>query len=717
MPDGRCGLRSIDSIPQVGDAASESAGVDADVGASRRFIAVHFPRWPLDVTRVALWRNILRLRRASAVDTPVDTTDSVEASEYRGERSGVHRRILGELMALPTVVVEGVQKVRSDRVARIIECCPLAAELGLSIGMTVAQAEAICSRESATVGCSTARLARLIHCRRAELGGGVADELLGRFVVDSTCAALVLRADEHTWGAMLRRLAACLERWVPRIAIDGLGASDPQALSGEGSAVSRYTLLGDLAGCAVLFRVAHGTEQVLMRRIVDSFAGRGFDTQLATASTIGTAIAVSRYGRCARAGREARCRAVPQGREADAIDPLPVEALRLPSATVHALHAVEVRYIGQLAQLKRGGVAARLSGQVKDVLDGVSGSASDGFFDGPRGHGAATKRKRGRKASRTEVASLFDLPTEGGEQPCSRDPVQNRCSLIGALVGGRDSGDPLLRLDQALGREPEVLVPLRMQEPVEFTKAFDGPTSRIDALFVACGELVDQLATALESKREEMRVSRWIFRHAELPSDLSTDFTALRIHVPDRHPPSTRRSAVPEMVSELELRLSAPTASRAHLWAILRPKLERLPLDHGVEEIIVRIEDAARMRSIQRCLPLRQGARRPQELQSPLRRPACAQPGMPRSDPNERHPPAAWSGIDDACAGWIKVSRSTSRLGVANAHPGDSLRLQEWIDLVAARIGRDRVHRVQAIGRGSGKVRAIRIDPAISSKQ
>lgn len=688
--------------------------VPASAPSPSRFIAVHFPQWPLDAARVALWRAILRLRRTAVSDTPPDASTAASEADAacrphapgtpRGQERAAARSVLAELSVLPSVVVEGGHAPGADRMARIIGCCPHAAKLGLSVGMTVAQAEAVSSRGGAAVDLSVEGLVQLFgpNCARQE--DGAASRLLRRWIVESTCAALVLRADEPAWGAMLRRLAACLERWVPRIAIDGLGASDPIVPSVDAPLGSRYSLLGDLAGCAALFRVAHGTEQVLMRRIVDSFASRGFETQLATASTIGAAIALASHGRHARAGRDSRCRAVPPGREAEALDPLPVEALRIPPAALQALHAVEVRVIGQLARLRRGGVAARLAGRVDGETDGAVGYSAGDARSNRRG--AAFGRKRGRKAERMPAPSLFDRPAEG-DAPCKAPDLLRD---DGILIGGRDIGDPLLRLDQALGRSAEALIPLRMQEPVQIGKAFDGPTSRLDAVLVACGELVDRLATALEARREGMRVSRWIFHHAELPSDLSTDATVRRARTAHGHPPSSGRLAAGRMVSELELRLSAPTASRAHLWSMLQPKLEHLPLDHGIEEIIVRIEDAARMRSVQRRLLWQRVEPPPQQQSQAVRsRSIHVRPESQGVDRAERRQPSVWSGLDGACAGWISADRVSPRMGDADARCSDSAGLQEWIDLVAARFGRERVHRVPDLAREGDRARDMQV--------
>jgi hypothetical protein len=440
---------------------------------------------------------------------------------------------------------------------------------------------------------------------------------------------------------MLRRMAVCLERWIPRVAVES---------SGE----RRFGLLGDLAGCATLFRSTYLTEQGLMRRIANSFAVRGFETHLATASTIGAAVALAHYGfqdvrhgdfdaglrDGSRSGLRLRrrWRAAPRGGELEALRALPIEALRLSQGALEGLHAVEVRTIDQLARLRREGVAARMAGRIADEPDAHEPSRSGGrngigVTGSTRKQRAPTRRTGRRTASLKDEGApadslfsshfdsldkvaaaeerthdsrsaehgpgLLDLPSPGSGHTASG----GECGA-GALIGDRETSSPLVRLDQALGDAFEALIPLRLEESVVFTKAFEGPCSRLDAVFVACGQLVDQLVTHLDARREGMRVSRWRFRHAELPMDLSTDAYMTCVHERQRRGASVPRPGSQRRISEMELRLTAPSSSRIHLWSILRPKLEALPLDHGVEEIVVRLEEAARMRVLQQRLPL-----------------------------------------------------------------------------------------------------------------
>ena len=796
------------------------------------------------MTRAALWRALHRLWLLGAADvdarvclTGTRSIDlrggqacSIDAgpthaqrdplvSQQTGfgqeERADDSRQILFELAAIPSVVVAATPSIRSDRMAQIVGCCPRAVELGLRIGMTVAQAEAACPRMQVRADRWPARLAQLVAGRDEGGAIGRVQEVLRRFVVDSSCDALVLRSDSATWSVMLRRMAVCLERWIPRVAVES---------SGE----RRFGLLGDLAGCATLFRSTYLTEQRLMRRIAESFAARGFQTHLATASTIGAAVALAHYGfQDLRHGDLAesqgdgshsglrprgRWRAAPRGRELEALESLPIEALRLSQGALEDLHAVEVRTIGQLARLRREGVAARMAGRIADEPDahepGRSGARNGiGVTGSTRKQRAATRRTGRRTASLRDegspVDSLFsshfdsldkaadaeertrdsrsgehgpglpDLPSPGSGHTASG----GECGA-GALIGDRETCSPLVRLDQALGNAFEALIPLRLEESVVFTRAFEGPCSRLDAIFVACGQLVDQLATHLDARREGVRVSRWRFRHAELPMDLSTDASMDCAHERQMRGASLPQPGIRRRISEVELRLTAPSSSRIHLWSILRPRLEALPLDHGVEEIVVRLEEAARMRVLQQRLPLssmeaattlhaaatctpRHEAHFRQEptdssateaqgiLPADGERdsddhrsktvavpasmsaadrdvsPSTAQPlesrdeGRTSAVESPRHgrtprlqdalhadagSPAAWSGLHDACAGWVSVRHAASIAGRSapdpETHSAIRARERQWIDLVAARFGRECIRNAASIGHG-----------------
>ena len=495
-----------------------------------RFLAVCFPHWIVDLERALLRRAFVHLGE------PLDGA-----------------------LAIPFLVVE-----ERNRVHHVLGCCELAQAVGVYAGMTTSQAQAICPQQQTP---EAVRAGVLLERLRGQQGR------YGR-IVSCSDRMLAVHWDAPMAARALKRLALCLERWIPVVSIDAAACgSDDQSSGGS------TLILGDFTGCAQLFRGKHATERGLMRRVAASFARRGFRTQIATASTVGGAAAMARWMARWMMGSMARgtarvpqpptlhcsssdcCVAIPRGSELQYLESLPIEALRISAASAAALRSVEVERVGQFAKLGRQGAAARLSGRDEHA----GGASTPALVPMP----ALTPRRRAR--SRDETPSLFDIePHEVDARP--------RRSV------SRSTEDVLLRLDQALGVVDETLVALRTREPVIFSRVFDGPCSRMETLFAACGELIERMAAMLQARREGLRYAVWIFRHAQLPADLSTDQT------------DSAGLSAQTRESRIDLRLARPSARRVHLWTVLRTRLENLPLDHGVESIECRVEQAVRLR-------------------------------------------------------------------------------------------------------------------------
>lgn len=497
-----------------------------------RFLAVCFPHWIVDLERALLRRAFVHLGE------PLDGA-----------------------LAIPFLVVE-----ERNRVHHVLGCCELAQAVGVYAGMTTSQAQAICPQQQTP---EAARAGVLLERLRRQQGR------YGR-IVSCSDRMLAVHWDAPMAARALKRLALCLERWIPVVSIDAAACgSDDQSSGGS------TLILGDFTGCAQLFRGKHATERGLMRRVAASFARRGFRTQIATASTVGGAAAMARWMARWMMRSMARgtarvpqpptlhcsssdcCVAIPRGSELQYLESLPIEALRISVASAAALRSVEVERVGQFAKLGRQGAAARLCGR-----DEHAGGASTPALAPVLAPMPAPRR---RARSRDETPSLFEIePHEVDARP--------RRSV------SRSTEDVLLRLDQALGVVDETLVALRTREPVIFSRVFDGPCSRMETLFAACGELIERMAAMLQARREGLRYAVWIFRHAQLPADLSTDQT------------NSADLSAQARESRIDLRLARPSARRVHLWTVLRTRLESLPLDHGVESIECRVEQAVRLR-------------------------------------------------------------------------------------------------------------------------
>jgi protein ImuB len=116
----------------------------------------------------------------------------------------------------------------------------------------------------------------------------------------------------------------------------------------------------DIAGAAHLF----GGEEKLVAHLVKRLVTQGIQAAACVADAPGTAWACARYGNQA---------VVAPGRSVEAVASLPVPALRLPSATVEALHRLGIERIGQLAAMPRAPMVRRFGKDVALRLDQAFG--------------------------------------------------------------------------------------------------------------------------------------------------------------------------------------------------------------------------------------------------------------------------------------------------------------------------------------------------------
>jgi protein ImuB len=117
-------------------------------------------------------------------------------------------------------------------------------------------------------------------------------------------------------------------------------------------------------------------------------------------------------------------------------------------------------------------------------------------------------------------------------------------------------GDPLLRrVDQATGRVPELIDPVRTVVPPSVERLFQGPCRCLEALGLACRQSIDELCASLTSRGLGWTDGRLTLQRSDIgPLDLP-------------------------------LLLSTASADPAHLWSLFRPRLERAQLGFGVEGI------------------------------------------------------------------------------------------------------------------------------------
>lgn len=152
-------------------------------------------------------------------------------------------------------------------------------------------------------------------------------------------------------------------------------------------------------------------------------------------------------------------------------------------------------------------------------------------------------------ALRLEPETIADLGTVGVKT------IGQLLDLPRAALPARFGETLLLSLDRALGHAIETIEPLRPSEPHTAERVFDGPTDRTEAIEWTVRDL---LGTVTDRLRAESIGTRQL------------DIALVRSDLP------------PEL---LTVTMGHPSHDPAHLWVLVRPKLERAHLGFGVEGV------------------------------------------------------------------------------------------------------------------------------------
>ncbi len=165
------------------------------------------------------------------------------------------------------------------------------------------------------------------------------------------------------------------------------------------------------------------------------------------------------------------------------------------------------------------------------------------------------------------VAALrIDAAMRAGLAEVGIERVEEVMRLPRGAVPARFGDGLLLRLDQALGQAIELIEPVRDPAPPCVRRVFDGPTVQLEAVERTARELLDELSEELLTRESGAR-------------GIGVELVR----------------ADDEAVS-LAVCLGRPCRDSRHLWALLRPKLERVNMGFGVEEVVVRAARTERLR-------------------------------------------------------------------------------------------------------------------------
>lgn len=165
-------------------------------------------------------------------------------------------------------------------------------------------------------------------------------------------------------------------------------------------------LLADVTGLDRLF----GSQSNLAAQVLRDFTQRGLTVRVAIADTLGAAWAMARFGKCGMQNAECRIQnpefrnshllpicnlqssifnlqcsicnlsplcIVPPNQHAAALQPLPIEALRLSADLVDLLHQLGIYRIGQLEALPREDLTARFGPQLLMRMDQAAGRRAE----------------------------------------------------------------------------------------------------------------------------------------------------------------------------------------------------------------------------------------------------------------------------------------------------------------------------------------------------
>jgi protein ImuB len=178
----------------------------------------------------------------------------------------------------------------------------------------------------------------------------------GDLIADARAKADALQvcaADPAADDAALRRLALWATRYTPAV-----------APWGEENGADGFFL--DVTGAAHLF----GGEEMLLADLSRLLNRFGLPARLAVAETPGTAWALSHF-------HASPAVVLPAGREAAALAPLPIAALRLAPETRTTLRRLGFKRIGALSGLPRAPLAARFEAELLRRLDQALGHAAE----------------------------------------------------------------------------------------------------------------------------------------------------------------------------------------------------------------------------------------------------------------------------------------------------------------------------------------------------
>jgi protein ImuB len=187
---------------------------------------------------------------------------------------------------------------------------------------------------------------------------------------------------------------------------------------------------------------------------------------------------------------------------------------------------------------------------------------------------------------------LRDLPPAALRLPAKTltDLAQLGIDRIGSLldlprndIPARFGTEVLNRIDQALGRQPEVIVPNRTPEEIQASESFEYPTDRWEVLNYVVDRLTQQIHQQLQRRNLAARaLENWFYHLSELPLRIevglykpsnSSNYLAMLLHA------RLERARIKEPIRAVWLHVTATASLRDHQLDFLGEQEH-----HGIEE-------------------------------------------------------------------------------------------------------------------------------------
>lgn len=162
-------------------------------------------------------------------------------------------------------------------------------------------------------------------------------------------------------------------------------------------------------------------------------------------------------------------------------------------------------------------------------------------------------------------ALRIDEPVEAALVEVGIEQIGHLLTIPRSQLAERFGEQVLLPLDKALGHAIETIVPVRPQPQLQLQRIFDGPCKQWDAIEAATQALLAKLCEQLQHRESGVLRVQLEFERADMEN---TGFMVV---------------------------LARPNRHVEHLWSLIRPKLERIHLGFGVEQLTLRVGHDSRL--------------------------------------------------------------------------------------------------------------------------